>query len=94
MLLRLNKNADAFLLLGFRVFALALRAPGGKHELLEILTAFLSESPYMPPIRIAASLLPFLPAAKKETLVGSSGLEPPTSRLSGVRSNQLSYEPK
>ena len=27
------------------------------------------------------------------TLVGSSGLEPPTSRLSGARSNQLSYEP-
>ena len=26
-------------------------------------------------------------------LVGSSGLEPPTSRLSGVRSNHLSYEP-
>ena len=24
-------------------------------------------------------------------LVGSSGLEPPTSRLSGVRSNHLSY---
>ena len=26
-------------------------------------------------------------------LVGSRGLEPPTSRLSGVRSNRLSYEP-
>ena len=26
-------------------------------------------------------------------LVGSSGLEPPTSRLSGARSNQLSYKP-
>ena len=25
--------------------------------------------------------------------VGPSGLEPPTSRLSGVRSNHLSYEP-
>ena len=26
-------------------------------------------------------------------VVGSSGLEPPTSRLSGVRSNRLSYKP-
>ena len=33
------------------------------------------------------------PAFTEKTLVGSSGLEPPTSRLSGVRSNQLSYEP-
>jgi hypothetical protein len=30
---------------------------------------------------------------KKRHLVGSSGLEPPTSRLSGARSNHLSYEP-
>ena len=29
----------------------------------------------------------------KITQMGSSGLEPPTSRLSGARSNQLSYEP-
>ena len=27
-------------------------------------------------------------------LVGLGGLEPPTSRLSGVRSNHLSYKPK
>lgn len=27
------------------------------------------------------------------TLLGLSGLEPPTSRLSGVRSNHLSYKP-
>ena len=29
----------------------------------------------------------------KKELVGSNGLEPSTSRLSGVCSNQLSYEP-
>ena len=29
----------------------------------------------------------------KLVVVGSSGLEPPTSRLSGARSNHLSYEP-
>ena len=34
-----------------------------------------------------------LEAAAKAALVGSSGLEPPTSRLSGVCSNLLSYEP-
>ena len=33
-----------------------------------------------------------LPPSRKG-MVGSSGLEPPTSRLSGARSNQLSYEP-
>ena len=27
------------------------------------------------------------------TMVGLGGLEPPTSRLSGVRSNHLSYKP-
>ena len=34
-----------------------------------------------------------LPVCPANLLVGSSGLEPPTSRLSGVRSNHLSYEP-
>ena len=29
----------------------------------------------------------------KISLVGSNGIEPSTSRLSGVRSNHLSYEP-
>ena len=32
-------------------------------------------------------------APTPSAVVGSSGLEPPTSRLSGVRSNHLSYEP-
>ncbi len=30
---------------------------------------------------------------RREELVGLSGLEPPTSPLSGVRSNHLSYKP-
>ena len=37
--------------------------------------------------------LKFLRCVKLFELVGLSGLEPPTSRLSGVRSNRLSYEP-
>ena len=44
---------------------------------------------------------PFSPIKQKRCLVlpdilsrmGLSGLEPPTSRLSGVRSNRLSYKP-
>ena len=36
---------------------------------------------------------PIDPFVSFRKLVGSSGLEPPTSRLSGVRSNHLSYEP-
>ena len=35
----------------------------------------------------------FLTSAFRTFLVGLGGLEPPTSPLSGVRSNQLSYKP-
>ena len=44
-------------------------------------------------IRRALAVSPAVLAAFLGRLVGSSGFEPPTSRLSGVRSNQLSYEP-
>ena len=40
--------------------------------------------------RQVLSQLSYIPRSHK---MGSSGLEPPTSRLSGVRSNRLSYEP-
>ena len=33
-------------------------------------------------------------ALRERRLVGPGGVEPPTSRLSGVRSNHLSYEPR
>ena len=42
------------------------------------------------PLISKISLLHFRVSTK---VVGSSGLEPPTSRLSGARSNHLSYEP-
>ncbi len=49
----------------------------------------------------ALSQLSYIPGAdasvryncRPGALVGLGGLEPPTSRLSGVRSNQLSYRP-
>ena len=41
-----------------------------------------------PPFGILFSSIGFFPK-----LMGLSGLEPPTSRLSGVRSNRLSYKP-
>ena len=48
--------------------------------------------------RQALSQLSYTPNSKSRflsrlTVVGLGGLEPPTSRLSGVRSNQLSYRP-
>ena len=51
--------------------------PSSKHSCFELLASY--------------SFL--IPLQFVRMLVGSSGLEPPTSRLSGVRSNHLSYEP-
>ena len=39
------------------------------------------------------SYSPFASSKPKKTEVGLGGLEPPTLRLSGVRSNHLSYRP-
>ena len=51
--------------------------------------------------RQALSQLSYIPISSKHyassltlRVVGLSGLEPPTSPLSGVRSNHLSYRPK
>jgi hypothetical protein len=60
---------------------------------LKLAKLALSQLSYSPPISEAAgrarrSLL------RKRRLVGPGGVEPPTSRLSGVRSNHLSYEPR
>ena len=41
----------------------------------------------------ALSQLSYIPVAAGR-VVGPGGVEPPTSRLSGVRSNHLSYEPE
>ena len=45
-------------------------------------------------LRAKATAATRLFARGKNVLVGRGGLEPPTSRLSGVRSNHLSYRPK
>ena len=44
--------------------------------------------------RQALSQLSYTPIPQSFLVVGPSGLEPPTSRLSVVRSSQLSYGPE
>ena len=43
---------------------------------------------------LAKQVLSQLSYGPSKLLVGLGGVEPPTSPLSGVRSNQLSYRPK
>ena len=65
-------------------------------RLLCSITQLFSNWLYFLPFRSFSSLFNFQGAILKPALrplVGTSGLEPPTSRLSGARSNQLSYEP-
>ena len=51
----------------------------------------LSQLSYTPTNRFVFSIL--LSGLDSSRPMGLSGLEPPTSRLSGVRSNRLSYKP-
>ena len=63
-------------------------APGKVLYIVFLFRSFVQFSRYI-------ATLPFFVLfliAKKE-VVGSNGLEPSTSRLSGARSNHLSYEP-
>ena len=58
---------------------------------LQVLTCWLVQvdsNPFRNSLRT-----PLVPFSLRENLVGPSGLEPPTSCLSGTRSNHLSYEP-
>ena len=45
-------------------------------------------------LRVSLSPRTRTPAIEANKMVGLGGLEPPTSRLSSARSNQLSYKPE
>ena len=59
---------------------------GARTRSLRLAKPALSQLSYIPETKLGA-------ASRPSGVVGLGGLEPPTSRLSGVRSNQLSYRP-
>ena len=78
------------------VFSLLSKTSGDKEiRTLDPLLArqVLSQLSYIPICNYSDLSGLFLFSAKAFKPMGLSGLEPPTSRLSGVRSNQLSYKP-
>ena len=79
----------------FKVRLRKLMLPSGDGEIrtLDPLLArqVLSQLSYTPTNRFVSSIL--LSGLDSSRPMGLSGLEPPTSRLSGVRSNRLSYKP-
>ena len=64
------------------------------HHITLLLIGFLGQRTYLCTLRsVASSRLVLRRKSFAIFMVGLSGLEPLTSRLSGVRSNQLSYRP-
>ena len=61
-------------------------------QLAKLALSQLSYSPGKPPMLVARPAL--LRPVATGNVVGLGGLEPPTSRLSGARSSQLSYRPR
>ena len=85
------KQSDLYIFLYIKIFLL-LRVL----DLLFSYSVFKVHGTYRPfSILLNTENLTHLPLSKLfiAQVVGSSGFEPPTSRLSGARSNQLSYEP-
>ena len=82
-------------LLARQVLSLLSYAPMSGYALVSIIHS--EESVIFLKLYLCLALLSVLYtmciSSNMSQLVGLGGLEPPTSRLSGVRSNQLSYRP-
>ena len=84
-------NAGFLIQVSIKLFSRTCPArlsPGGL-KYYESLSTFFAYTAFLRSVFVCLYFRPKL----FRVLVGSSGLEPPTSRLSGVRSNHLSYEP-